>query len=163
MGETRGDVPPSTLEAWKNKFRIALMAKYNISVKSLKDDREPEYPDVKLTPAPMDTVETPEELKKREAVNDKIIDKADKQYKETLKKWREKTFDGIIREEAENKTKSVLYMMLGDEGQKRFHARLPYANIADDPLADFWHQLGTVFTFERSVIIERVEFFSRRQ
>ncbi len=108
MGETRGDVPPSTLEAWKNKFRIALMAKYNISVKSLKDDREPEYPDVKLTPAPMDTVETPEELKKREAVNDKIIDKADKQYKETLKKWREKTFDGIIREEAENKTKSVL-------------------------------------------------------
>ncbi len=33
-----GDVPPLTLEAWKNKFRIALMAKYNISLKSLEND-----------------------------------------------------------------------------------------------------------------------------
>ena len=43
----------------------------------------------------------------------------------------------------------------------RFHARFPYANIADDPLADFWHQLDTVFTFEGNVIVERVEFFQK--
>ncbi len=67
----------------------------------------------------MDRVETPEELKKREATNDKMIDKADKQHEENLKKWREKTFGGIIREEAENKTKLVLYMMLGDEGAEK--------------------------------------------
>ncbi len=36
-----GDVPSMTLEAWENTFSIALMAKFNISIKSLKDDREP--------------------------------------------------------------------------------------------------------------------------
>ena len=49
--------------------------------------------------------------------------------------------------------------MSGDKGQKRFHAGLPYVKIADDPLADFWHQLDTAFTFERNVIAERVENF----
>ena len=97
-------------------------------MKVLKYDREPEYSEVKLTPATIDRTETADEKKKRDAANDRQVDKAEKQHEEDLKKWKEKTFGGNIREEAENKTKSVLCMMLGDEGQKRFHARLPYAN-----------------------------------
>ena len=67
------------------------MAKNNISLKALKDDKEPEYPDVKLTPATTDRLETQDDKKKREAANEKIVDKADKQHEEDLEKWKERT------------------------------------------------------------------------
>ncbi len=54
-------------------------------------------------------------------------------------------------------------MMLGEEGPRRFHAQLPYVKIADGTLDDKKAQIETVFTFERNTIVERVEFFSRRQ
>ncbi len=70
----------------------------------------------KLSLPPIGKEETPEERKKRESNNDNLVDKADKQHEEDLKKGNAKTFGGLIREEAENKATSVLYMLLGEKG-----------------------------------------------
>ena len=50
--------------------------------------------------------------KRERQQNDKIVDKADKQQEEDLKKRKEKTFCGIITGQANNELKSKLYMML---------------------------------------------------
>ncbi len=78
------EAPPIPLEVWKEKFRIAMIATFTINIKTLLNNREPEYPDVKLSLPPIGREETTDEKKKREANNDKLVDKADKQHEEVF-------------------------------------------------------------------------------
>ncbi len=78
-----------------------------------------------------------------------------------LKEWKEASASGLNLAAANQKGKSLLYIMLGHEGQKRFKQRLPHVQITDLHFGDLWRHLDDVFLIARNITVERVTLFSR--
>ncbi len=114
------EFPPLAWEQWRERFHTALLAKYDLDTEELQEFVP--RPTLIYVPesAPVDQIETREAQKARLERNAEKQERAEAKLKEDIKEWNETKFGGLNHVSANRKAKSVLFMMLGEEGQRRY-------------------------------------------
>ena len=59
--------------------------------------------------------------------------------------------------------KSLIYLSLGNEGQRRFSQHYPDLKIQETSTRAFWNRLDHLFIKDRNVTFDRYEAFTRKQ
>ncbi len=90
-------------------------------------------------------------------------ERAEETLKAELQEWNETKFGGLNHVRANRKAKSVFFMMLGEEGQRRYEQRYPHFSVKLLKFDEFWYNLEEIFLKCRNVIVDRVKFFPRRR
>ena len=74
-----------------------------------------------------------------------------------------KKFNGMRLEEADKKTRSVLYLALGNEGKRIFGQKFTKVKILQISFKEFWEYLATAFVRKANVTFERHKLLNRKQ
>ncbi len=138
-------LPPTPLDQWKDAFTIALYAKTNIDVEGIRHFApRPELllPALEPTPSGVETAAQQTARTGRDAAAKKA---AEDHHAEALKEWKETSASGLNLAAANQKVKFLLFIMLGQEGQKRFKQRLPHVRVTDIRFGELWRHLDDVF------------------
>ena len=156
--------PNTSVDKWKDEFIVSLYAKTMIEVHEvLTFRREPRQ----FTPGeeapPTDRVETKTQEEQRLDRNEKRADEAKQLFDADWKFWKESSASGLNLTAANQRAKSILWIMLGTEGKRRYKQKLPYIKVAELTFGELWAQLDDVFLIKRNRTVDRVAFFSRRQ
>ena len=64
---------------------------------------------------------------------------------------------------ANSRAAAILFIMLSEEGQRRYEQQLPHSDITEIEFEVLWHQLDDVFLMKRNVTVDRDSFFTRKQ
>ena len=149
------------MDQWKDAFTIALYAKTNVDVEEIRYfSPRPEL--VLPPPEPLLVgVEAQQQKAPQEARDAEAQKHAETNYAAILKEWKGTSASGLNLAAANQKGKSLLYIMLGQEGQNRFKQRLPHIKVTDLRFGDLWRHLDDVFLIARNITVERVTLFSR--
>ncbi len=151
------------MDQWKDAFTIALYAKTNIDVEEIRHfSPKPELvlPAPEATPGGVKTAAQQAARLARDAAAKKT---AEDRHAEAVKELKETSASGLKLSAANQKGKSLLYIMLGHEGQKRFKQRLPHVRVTDLQFGELWRHLDDVFLIARNITVERVNLFSRHR
>ena len=147
-------------EKWLATVKLAIMVKENIQVDKLLQPRpeneELDYPtEPHFEPALSD--ETTAERRRREQRN--VKRRTD--WQNTCKDIEDKGLqvDNIPWEEADNKTKSHIYLSLGAQATNIFHQRFPHTDIQKCTTDALVEQLRESFIQTRNETFDRYQFF----
>ncbi len=162
-GKASQPLPPLPWEQWRDRFHVALLTKSNIDTEEL----EEYIPRPTLVFTPQDAPDGQRETRDAETArierNKTAEADAELKLKEDMKLWNELRVGGLDHATDNRKAKSVLFMMLGAEGQSLFQQRHPHASLRELKFSEFWDMVEDLFLKCRNVVVDRVKFFTRRQ
>ena len=108
--------PPIPWEDWSDLFHLAIFAKENIDIENLLIPSKRHHPQPPNLENPMDG-ETDNQRQSRIEKNTQEQRRYDEEESASIKSETEK-INGMRREEADKKLRSVLYLALGNERKK---------------------------------------------
>ncbi len=114
-------------------------------------------------PPPMDKVETKAQEEARAERNRIQRQQIKAQNDQDWKYWKSSSASGLDLTSANERAKSILFMMLETDWQRRYEQKMPHEDIEELSFDELWPQLDAVFYIKRNVTVVRVIFLSRRQ
>ncbi len=143
---------------------VALVAKTMIrhaDIRRLREEPTLLYPPNE--PPPHDKVETKAQEEARTERNRMQRQQTKDLYDRDWKFWKNSSASGLDLTAANERAKSILFMKLGTEGQRRYEQKMPHEDIEDLSFDALWHQLDAMFFIKRNITVDGVIFLSRRQ
>ena len=145
-------------------FKLAVMAKENLKVpKLLRTKPTPAdlfYPSMPSMEDPTPN-ESEEEARKRDTRNQRR--KIDWEYECKTIEFRGPYVDRYPWNEADTKIKSLLYLIIGQEGTRQYHQNNPHTKIDTCSTYEFAHELAVTITKPRNTTYDRFQIINARQ
>ena len=144
--------PPHAWTQCKDQFQLAMIAKENLDIESL---RGPEIPEMQI---PILEQATDSESDTERANRDNRNKNAMKQYESAEEKRineEKRKFNEMKRTEADKKLRSILFLALGSEGKRVFTQKNPRVKILAINFSEFWTLLDAAFNKPPNTTFER--------
>ena len=154
--------PPISWEKWRSQLKMALVAKTNIELDELLQERPTTviYPPEPVEEQP---VQNPTQTMERERLT---------RYNQAIAKWKNECnyIDriGVLCGDkpwdvADRKAKSLIYLSLGIEGRKMHARKFPHTNVESKTTMELWEELEQTFIRPRNVTFDRYLLLTRKQ
>ena len=154
--------PPIPWEKWRSQLKMALVAKTNIELDELLQERPTAviYPPEPVEEQP---VQNPTQTMERERMT---------RYNQAVAKWKNECNHidriGVLCGDkpwdmADRKAKSLIYLSLGIEGRKMHARKFPHTNVEAKSTMDLWEELEQTFIRPRNVTFDRYLLLTRKQ
>ena len=160
----KGHQPEIEWEKWLATVKLAIMVKENIQVDKLLQPR-PESEDLDYPTEPHYEPALPDETTAERRQREQRNVKRRTDWQNSCKDIEDKgpQVDNIPWEEADNKTKSHIYLSLGTRATNIFHQRFPHTDIQKCTTDALVEQLRESFIQTRNETFDRYQFFRCRQ
>ena len=156
--------PELDWEKWLATVKLAIMVKENIQVDKILQTR-PENEELDYPTEPHYEPALPDKTtaERREGEQRNVKRRTD--WQNTCREIEDKgpQVDKIPRDEADNKTKSHIYLSLGTQATNIFHQRFPHTDIQKCTTDALVEQLREAFIHTRNETFDRFQFFRCRQ
>ena len=154
--------PPISWEKWRSQLKMALVAKTNIELDELLQERPTAviYPPEPVEEQP---VQNPTQTMERERMT---------RYNQAVAKWKNECNHidriGVLCGDkpwdmADRKAKSLIYLSLGIEGRKMHARKFPHTNVEAKSTMELWEELEQTFIRPRNVTFDRYLLLTRKQ
>ena len=146
--------PPISWEKWRSQLKMALVAKTNIELDELLQERPNTviYPPEPVEEQP---VQNPTQTMERERLT---------RYNQAIAKWKSECNHidriGVLCGDkpwdmADRNAKSLIYLSLGIEGRKMHARKFPHTNVESKTTMELWEELEQTFIRPRNVTFDR--------
>ena len=154
--------PPITSENWWSQLKMALVAKTNIELDELLQER------------PTTVIFPPEPVEEQPVQNTTQTMKRERMTrdKQAIAKWKNECNQidriGVLCGDkpwdlADRKAKSLVYLSLGIEGRKVHARKFPHTNVKTKFTMELWDELEQKFIRPRNVAFNRYLLLTRKQ
>ena len=153
--------PPISWEKWRSQLKMALVAKTNIELDELLQERPTAviYPPEPVEEQP---VQNPTQTMERERMT---------RYNQAVAKWKNECNHidriGVLCGDkpwdmADRKAKSLIYLSLGIEERKMHARKFPHTNVEAKSTMELWEELEQTFIRPRNVTFDRYLLLTRK-
>ena len=155
--------PPISWEKWRSQLKMALVAKTNIELDELLQER----PTAVIYPPPEPVEEQPIQNPTQTLERERMT-----RYNQAMAKWKNERNHidriGVLCGDkpwdmADRKAKSLIYLSLGIEGQNMHARKFPHTNVEAKTTMERWDELEQTFTRPRNVTFDRYLLVTRKQ
>ena len=160
----KSNQPELDWEKWLATIKLAIMVKENIQVDKLLQPK-PENEELDYPTEPHYEQALPDETTAERRQREQRNVKRGTDWQNNCKEIEDKgpQVDNIPWDEADNKTKSHIYLSLGAQATNIFHQRFPHTDIQKCTTDALVEQLREAFIQTRNETFDRFQFFRCRQ